>query len=289
MPTNKLNVGGLIFPSDLEEYKFYISFDFRKFTRRSISDRAFFAPGSGGGTEITRLPIPGNMIDTTSVVWGEQGMGSVLGEVIDIGARLKSDAETNADIKSKLNEFMRNAGSAAGGALLNTLNKFGMTHAIAGLAGIAINPFMTVMFQSPTFKRHQFQWSFYPHSADETDTLRAVLARFKLHTLPSVRPGFGGLLLNYPDMCYVTLHPNNKDLYKFKPCVIESASMNYAPNGPSFFEETKAPVEVTLTVNLLEMEYWIQEDVLATWDKNLDVTTPTIEVPINTSVTGTTP
>lgn len=270
MPVNKLNKGSLIFPSDLEEYRFYISFDFRKFTRRQISDRAFYGPGAGGGTEITRLPIPNNMIDTTSVIWGEQGMSSVLGAVIEIGADMRDAAKQAKSIQDRLEDLIKNAGMGLGAAAVGTLAGMGGINAIAALAGVAINPFMTVMFQSPTFKRHQFQWSFYPHTKEETETLRTILARFKLHTLSSVRQGTAGLLLNYPDMCYVTLHPNNVDLYKFKPCVIEAASVNYAPNGPSFFDGTDAPTEVILTVNLLEMEYWIQEDVLATWDKNLD-------------------
>lgn len=250
------------FPSDLEAYKYHITFDFRTFTRRDITDRSFWAPGEHGSV---RLPIPANMIDTTAARWSDEAMNPILGSIIDIGARLNTEGSA-----FNLREQFRNALTLGGASVASLLGRAGGVQAALGLVGVRINPFMTVMFQSPTFKRHQFQWHMHPHSQEETDTLRKILARFRFHMLPSVRPNTAGILLNYPNMCYVSLHPNNKDLYKFKPCVIESASINYAPNGPSFFRETEAPTGVVLTLDLLELEYWIQEDVSATWDKKLE-------------------
>ncbi len=273
-PLPDISIGGpgsTIFPNDLESYLFHITFDFRKFVRRDISDRAFYGPGNTGAV---KLPIPANMIDTTAVNWGEAGMGPILGAVIDMGARLRNKSDSEASIRQQLTAAIGNLGGGdaalAGMApIASIMARLGGTKAAEAVLGVAINPFMTVMFQSPTFKRHQFQWHFAPHSKAETDTLRTILARFRYNMLPSVTNNSAGLLLNYPNMCYVGLYPNNKDLYKFKPCVITSASMNYAPNGPAFFDGTNAPTEVVLTVDLLELEYWIQEDVINSWDANL--------------------
>ena len=39
-------------------------------------------------------------------------------------------------------------------------------------------------------------------------------------------------------------------------------SVNSAPGAsPGFFRNTQAPVEVHLSINLKEIEYWLQEDV----------------------------
>jgi hypothetical protein len=274
LPTNSIGADNKWFPSDLESYKYYITFDFRKFTRRDITDRAYYGPGNSG---TVRLPVPGNMIDTTAIQWGDTGLNPVLGAIIDTGARLKNTNNDTASARQQaetaLEAFAKKGGLLAESPLALLAKGFALSTAVEAVAGVTINPFMTVLFQSPTFKRHQFQWAFMPQSRDETDTLRNILARFRLNMLPSLNGAAGvatGLLLNYPNMCYVTLMPNNKDLYKFKPCVITNASINYAPSGPSFFNSSQAPTMVIFTVDLLEMEYWIQEDVLATWDTNLD-------------------
>ena len=49
--------------------------------------------------------------------------------------------------------------------------------------------------------------------------------------------------------------------YAFKPAIIKSVEINYAPEGqPSFFGETQAPTAVELRMELLEIEYWTQSD-----------------------------
>jgi hypothetical protein len=39
-------------------------------------------------------------------------------------------------------------------------------------------------------------------------------------------------------------------------------SVNFAPNsGPSFFKRTNAPTEIQFSIQLKEIEYWVQSDV----------------------------
>jgi hypothetical protein len=81
--------------------------------------------------------------------------------------------------------------------------------------------------------------------------------------LPGKTGAPGGTLLSYPNIANIQLFPNDTFLYKFKPCVIESMSVNFAPaNTPSFFKSTNAPVEVQLSLQLKEIEYWLNEDVV---------------------------
>lgn len=275
MPTTNIGTGNLWFPNDLENYLYHITFDFRKFTRRDITDRAFYGAGAQGSI---RLPIPGNMIDNTAVGWGDQSLNPVLGALIDYGSYIKNNSLTNSTAREQLQSAWNAAkegGLSAAAALLTSplalaAAKIKGTEAISAIAGLAINPFMTVLFETPTFKRHSFQWRFSPRNRAETDTLRELLARFRFNMLPSINTSSAGLLLNYPNMCYVGLYPDNTYLYKFKPCVITAASINYAPSAnPAFFKSSQAPVDVLLVVELLEMEYWVQEDVAATWNTNL--------------------
>jgi hypothetical protein len=162
-------------------------------------------------------------------------------------------------------ETISNIANAAKGAALGSI--VGAPKALASAAGIgglvdqalqltglAQNPFLTVLFKQPEFKRHQFSWKLSPNNYRESNTLRDIISTIKSNMLPAMAPSAGGTLLTYPIEEY---------LYKFKPCVIESMSVNYAPAGlPSFFKRTSAPTEVTLSLSLLEIEYWLKEDIV---------------------------
>ena len=107
------------------------------------------------------------------------------------------------------------------------------------------------------------------HSSNATDTARAVAVcnAFKYHSLPDLSGALAGTLLSYPDMVYISIYPQNKYMYNFKPCVIKGVTVDYASNGPSFFN-TQAPSCITLSVNLQEIEYNLQRD----WTVNGDGT-----------------
>ena len=74
--------------------------------------------------------------------------------------------------------------------------------------------------------------------------------------------GEGGALMGYPSIANIQLFPSDEYLYKFKPAVIESMQVNFAPgNTPGFFKNSQAPTEVLLTIQVKEIVYWLAEDV----------------------------
>ena len=256
--------GDSVFPQDLENYPHYITFEFSEYQRRSIFDRAFF---SGVGS--IRLPIPANLVDQQSVSYGEGQANPVTGALIEAGLQrgpgtaaaaalgggaatgLATTAFNALGSQGTLGRAISNAVGGAGGMAAQALQMY----------GLAVNPFLTILFKSPTFKRHSFAWRLSPNDPKESTLLNNILTKFKYHMLPSLAGGMGGAILKYPDICNVRLMPNDSWLYKFKPCVVESISVNYVPNGnPAFYNETKAPADVQFTVNLLEIEYWLKED-----------------------------
>lgn len=262
--------GDSVFPQDLENYPHYITFEFSEYQRRSIFDRAFF---SGVGS--IRLPIPANLVDQQSVTYGEEGNNPLVGAGIEAGlnyggAAGRAAAATAAIGGGAIAGAAGAATSAALGQIGGTLGRItgGAITGVTGQApqalqmfGLAVNPFLTVLFKSPTFKRHSFAWRLSPNDPKESTLLNNVLTKFKYHMLPARVANTAGAILKYPDICNVRLMPNDKWLYKFKPCVVESISVNYVPNGnPAFYNETKAPADVQFTVNLLEIEYWLKED-----------------------------
>ena len=257
----------LMFPNDLvseyssEARQFYITFQFMEYQRRSIFNQPFLNAQGG-----IRLPIPNQLVDTTSVEYGQESTGAEAGAGIEQGLKGRNTLGGSTDAKGVLSDIAKGGvGAAAGKALQSTMdaaNKAGPANQGLQIMGLAQNPFLTMLFKAPKFKQHQFSWKLTPNNQQESNTIRDIILTFKSNMLPAMAPSAGGTLLKYPNMVIISLSPNQDYLYKFKPCVIESLSVNYASAGtPSFFKRTDAPTDVTISITLLEIEYWLKEDI----------------------------
>ena len=112
-----------------------------------------------------------------------------------------------------------------------------------------------------------------------------VILAFKANMLPAIAPGSGGIFLTYPNMAAITFYPAQDFLYKFKPCVVRNFRVNYADGGmPSFFRRTNAPTLVSISVDLIEIEYWLREDIVDPSMRSEGMT-PTNPAPLSTPVT----
>jgi len=257
-----------MFPLDLVNNSvgrnYFINFKFVKYQRRSIFDKPSFVRGNG-----IQLPIPVNLMDSTNITWSSEETESAVGALIENG--IKGGTASASSISSKIKESIGGALVGAGAEAVNKIAGYAGFGDVVGqglqLYGLAQNPFLTMLFKSPTFKTHQFNWRFAPRTPQESYMLMNIIAAFKANMLPALQPGSGGVFLSYPNMAYVSLHPDDMFLYQFKPCVVTTFTVDYAAAGvPSFFKGTKAPTLVDLTVSLSEIEYWLREDILQTGD-----------------------
>jgi hypothetical protein len=255
-------MGDVSFPNDLIDpsagRNSYIAIQFQEYQRRSIFDQPFLNAIGG-----IRLPIPSQLSDNQQVSYDSSAQADpITGAAIEGGLRGRnssggslSTAAIGAAVGAASGAVTKAASVAAGIAGIDTAQAL-------QLSGLAQNPFLTVLFKSPTFKKHTFSWKLAPNNREESDTLKQIINTFKSNMLPAISPNAGGTLLTYPNMAIINLRPDPDYLYKFKPCVVESMDVNYAMGGqPSFFKGTNAPTEVQLSVNFLEIEYWLKEDV----------------------------
>lgn len=262
------SIQDITFPSDISDA--HIRMKFVKYQRRSINDQPFRVPDGG-----IRLPIPSSLKDNTSVEYSTDSLGPVAGAAAEAASRI---GEINS-----LDTFNRIGGQLTAGvvqglavqgartglaALLNNrvggalgLSAGTVENAVSSVTGTTINPFQTVTFKTPQFKKHSFSWKLVPNNKDESKKIENILRLLKYHTLPAVgATNLGAGFFGYPEMVLIELKPDNRYLYKFKPCVIESVSVNYAPLGPSFYRGSRAPTAVELSVNLQEIEIWTKAD-----------------------------
>jgi hypothetical protein len=131
--------------------------------------------------------------------------------------------------------------------------------AVAGGTGFTVADLKGVTMESPQFKTHTFSWKLAPKSASESANIMRIITGIKIGMLPSyVRP-----VLQFPKIYVPYFYPNANWLFKFKPCVIQSLTIDF--NGgnpqPGFYHVNQAPEGITMSMQLLEMEYWTSQDV----------------------------
>jgi hypothetical protein len=254
----------VVFPSDLVQSNrdFYISFGFQKYVKRSIVNPAEL---SYEGT--VRLPIPSNLSDTLSQTYGTESLGPMVGAALE-GASQGGPATGSATAGEALANFASNVPNVLGGAISGgalkaaqdfSSDEFG--RAVSAYTGLAANPYQTILYKNPNFKKHSFTWRLTPKDEDESARIRNLVRIFQYHSSPGISEAGYGLFFSYPSMVMIQLFPQTEFLYKFKPCVVEKVSVNYAASSsPSFFKRTNAPTSVIFSIDLTEIEYWTNKD-----------------------------
>jgi len=139
----------------------------------------------------------------------------------------------------------------------------GVSSNTLALGGEIANPLLAIMYRGPTFKTHNFMWRLAPTNKTESENLNSIINTIKANQLPV----YHGVTLGYPNIVQVTLSCLTTQYfsYSFKPAIIKSFEVNYAPEGqPSFFgsadTQDAAPTVVEIRMGLTEIEYWTQSD-----------------------------
>jgi hypothetical protein len=250
----------ITFPGDLIQSNrdFYISFKFQQYEKRSITNSPFLR--SSGGI---RLPLPSNLKDNLSVSYNPAELGPSAGAGLEsiVGESPMPEGTIAAAVTLAERGFLAGASIVEGRALEAAQKLLGRgAEAASAYSGVAANPYQTILFKNPNFKKHNFSWKLMPRDEDESNKIRDLVRTFQFHMSPGVSRG-PGLFFSYPSMVIVSLFPSSEYLYRFKPCVVETVDVNYAAgSGPSFFKRSQAPSAITLSIQLQEIEYWINDD-----------------------------
>jgi len=94
---------------------------------------------------------------------------------------------------------------------------------------------------------------------------------------------WAGSVFSFPSVVQCAFWPNWSYMFRFKPAVITRVSVNYTPGGtPAFYHEADTdtgignednpPESVQITVDLLELEYWLKNDFKEIGASPIDVT-----------------
>ena len=243
------------FPADLLNGAngFLMALQWADFKRESITAIATLPPSPS-----MYLPIPDALTDAQGVVYSSTELGPAVGGAMEVAAAAGVGVKSAQDALNAMVNTSDVLGAVGAEIATQLASKAGLGNALqAGLSlgGLAINPFMIVLFQQPAFRSFSFTWKLAPANADESATLKKMLNTMRNNMLPGLSPSTKALM-TYPKVVTPVIKPDI-GVY-FKPMVVENMSVAYAPGAtPSFFRGTQQPTMVYLTLALKEIELWL--------------------------------
>ena len=180
----------------------------------------------------------GSAISQSNALSGDNLKGVLAN--LSVGA-LGSDVGTSALVGSVLGGI----GAAGAGAALGSLG----TGILRG-AGIARNPHIANIFTGVQFRKHNFTYKLVAKNKQESDTIRDLIRNFKYHMAPDYRAS--DHIFTYPSQFQIIIRAGDY-LFKIADSVLTTFDVNYTGEGSAyFFEDTNAPVSVTISMAFTE-------------------------------------
>ena len=160
---------------------------------------------------------------------------------LELGSELKNTVASVAQvIANGGNELGKNLTPFVQEAVTGLIGGNTSKAIFASLAGVTKNPRMEMIYTGPgQFRTFRFSFMFYPRSAIEAREVQAIIARFNFHQVPEIKKGTAGYFLVPPSEFDIDFYYNGKinpNIPEITTCVLESVSVDYAPNGFQAFE-----------------------------------------------------
>jgi hypothetical protein len=233
--------GNVCFPTDLvnNNRNFYINLQLATYDRTSVFNSPTLVPGPS-----LALPIPLKINDTQTVIWEQASLSSQSLSLLSGGLSLAVSAGSKAAA----------ALSTVGGSVSQLATAAGNFGSYA--YGISANPALVMLFKTQNFKEHQLEWILAPNNTQDSQALQTIVKSLKNAMLPTNQ----GLVLGYPQILIPSLSVGTYT-YNFKPCAINSLTVDWSAGAtPAFFTD-QTPALVSLTMSLKEIELWWQGDI----------------------------
>lgn len=159
----------------------------------------------------------------------------------------------------------------AASAITNRAGGQGLTSAVEdplvklalNRAGYVFNPQQQLLFNGIDFRTYQMSFTFTPYSRDEANAVQEIIKTFRKYAAPTVVTESAGFFFIPPGMVDITFKKDgmtNDKLHKLKRSVLESVTVNYAPNGWTSMEDG-APTQTTMTLSFKEMQLVDRKDI----------------------------
>lgn len=250
----------LKFPADLGEH--YVQFIFETYKKDSPLAKEIKTQPA-----IIQLPLSPTLNENYQASYKTEAL-NVLGGMTEravekfvAGGGMKMEAEQAGKLfANSVVATAKAEGKAAGMALLAQAGMAavpGLGAAVSRALGASVNPNMAVLFDNIGFRSHQFTFRLTPASRQESIAIKRIIAIMRQRMLP---PTVNQFFFGFPDKVNIKIFPVQP--YPILECVLESMSINYAPNGPAFYSVNNGGDPV-----MIELQLQFKEIVLFTRDR----------------------
>ena len=256
--------GNHVFPTSIDPGQDVLKFNMMKYVPKKFDQEQFgFEDRETKGRSIGSviLPIPAGIGDAQAVSWGGNSMNAVQAAIAQ--AALDAIKNPQEGVDSLLNSAEKVAGNSgeASTALANTLA--GMASGQQGLltrtTGAILNPNLDLLFQAPTLRPFNFNFSLSPRDPKEAEVVMKIIRFFKQGMSP-IRSK-SNLFLKSPHTFQLQYllregrrsreHPF---INKFKECALQSFGVQYTPTGnySTFSDGVMTQYNISMTFTELE-------------------------------------
>jgi hypothetical protein len=130
-------------------------------------------------------------------------------------------------------------------------------------SGLSINPHLAALFETVGFRSHSFSYKFVAKNVQESNVIRRMISVLKYAMHPGIEAESGGNLFSFPEQFFIRFADDYRPyLYDFRPCVLANMTVNYNGSGiPTFFQDTNAPVDITIDMQFNETEIVTKESI----------------------------
>jgi hypothetical protein len=270
------------FPLDLPKYNFTII----QHTPYEMLDISFLTTlgkkNLGAPTAVYRLPLPTRLADSHNTNFADLSplnMAANLAKKTLNAHKERRDQKIEEAIKrtnwseglkSQKREMMqqeydKSFAGMANRAINKADNASFFLDTFGALTGTKIANAKVVAITSPEFRTFSLSWHFVPKSFKESLEIQKICYNLRKNMTPELMNTLA-FAAKFPSIYTMFFQPNVKFLYKFKPCVLTSISVNYASGGvPAFYKEQNSnpqfspPESVVLNTTWLELDYFVQQ------------------------------
>ena len=259
--------GNHVFPTSIDPGQDVLKFNMMKYVPKKFDqktfgfeDRAKETRGRSIGSVI--LPIPAGIGDANAVSWGGNSMSAVQAALAQ-AALSAITKDPGAGVDSLINSAQKVAGNSGevGTALANTLAGMasGTQNLITRTTGAILNPNLDLLFQAPTLRPFNFNFSLSPRDPKEAEVVMKIIRFFKQGMSP-IRSK-SNLFLKSPHTFKLQYllregrrsreHPF---INKFKECALQSFGVQYTPTGnySTFSDGVMSQYNISMTFTELE-------------------------------------
>lgn len=259
--------GKLEFPTSIDPGQDVLRFRMMKYVPKKFDQTGFGFEDrnndfTGRSIGTVTLPIPAGIGDANAVSWGGGNMGPVQAELAQ--AALSGITEGLGEgVDRLINSANKVAGNSADAksALANTLaaQAAGVQGLLTRTTGAILNPNLDLLFQAPTLRPFNFNFSLSPRDPKEAEVVMKIIRFFKQGMSP-IRSK-SNLFLKSPHTFQLQYllregrtsreHPF---INKFKECALQAFGVQYTPTGnySTFSDGVMTQYNITMTFTELE-------------------------------------